>query len=64
MKPAAKLSDRVAAVHAEIDNLIAKRVDEVARSAPGVPKPTIEQMLTARAHGQFCRCVAVKLLEK
>jgi hypothetical protein len=64
MKPAATnptLKERIAAVHAEIDDLIAARIDEVAASAPGIPKANLEMMMFARADG--CHCEKFKILK-
>jgi hypothetical protein len=64
MSKPSKLAERIESVHAEIDKLIAARVDEMAAQSPGVPKGMIERMLVARAHNGYCRCAAVKLLDE
>jgi hypothetical protein len=66
MSRPAKLAERIESVHAEIDKLIAARVDEMAAESPGVPKGALERMLTARAHhpSEYCRCAALKLLDE
>jgi hypothetical protein len=64
MKPAVKptLADRIASVHAEIERLIAARIEEVAASAPGIPKANLEMMMFARADG--CHCEKFKILKR
>jgi hypothetical protein len=65
MKPATKptLADRIKDVHREIDDLIARRIEEVAASAPGIPKASLELMLFTGKVGD-CRCDKHKLLER
>lgn len=48
------LEQKIRQLRADIDALIDKRVQEVARESPGVPTGVIRNMLTARA--PTCRC--------
>jgi hypothetical protein len=57
------LAERIEMIHEEIDDLIAQRVDELAAMSPGVPRGSIEKIVTARASG-FCRCMIPKLLSE
>jgi hypothetical protein len=64
-KPVKKLSvptleDRLAALHEEIDDAIARFVDERAAICPGLPRGIIEQVATARARG--CKCEAFRIV--
>jgi hypothetical protein len=54
------LQDRIAALHDEIDQLVAARVQEIASFTPGVPLGVIEQTVFSRAGG--CRCAMARLL--
>jgi hypothetical protein len=48
------LEERIKAIRAEIDAIIAARVDSVAKESPGVPAGVIRNLLTARAPA--CPC--------
>jgi hypothetical protein len=56
------LQERIQALHAEIDQLVSERIDEIAAEAPGVPTDSIKQTTFARANG--CRCAMVRLLRE
>jgi hypothetical protein len=54
-----QLSERIAALRAEIDALIDAYVEETAKGAPGVPKGVIRQCTTG---GETCQCQAFETL--
>jgi hypothetical protein len=49
------LEERIQSIRAEIEAIIAERVEAVARESPGVPSGVIRNLLTARAPA--CPCV-------
>jgi hypothetical protein len=52
--------DRIAALHEEIEALVATFVDARAAECPGVPKGVIEHLNFGRCGG--CRCEELKIL--
>jgi hypothetical protein len=56
------LQDRIDAIHAELDDLVANRVDELKRQNPSIPREQLLQMLLAQAGATSCRCRAIKIV--
>jgi hypothetical protein len=56
------LEERLEALQAEIDVIIAKLVDERYAACPGVPRGVIENIVIGRAGG--CKCEALRLVRK
>jgi hypothetical protein len=58
--PPPKLAERIAAVHAEIESLIAERVEAIKADCPGIPAGAIRNSLV---RGN-CACQAFAELER
>lgn len=52
--PTPALEERIRRVRADIETVIAERVDAVAKESPGVPPGVIRNLLTARAPACLC----------
>lgn len=52
--PSPTLEERILRVRADIEAIIAERVEAVAKDSPGVPSGVIRNLLTARAPA--CPC--------
>jgi hypothetical protein len=64
-KPKSSLEERIAALHAEIEELITRHLDRVAAEFPGVPRDIARQVeIEAFARSNYCPCKAAKLLAK
>ena len=61
MKPELTIEERIKALRAEIDAVVAKYVDERAAMVPGVPRASVENSMLARAGG--CRCEEYRLIQ-
>ena len=61
MKPELTIEERIKALRAEIDAVVAKYVDERAAMVPGVPRASVENSMLARAGG--CRCEEHKVIQ-
>lgn len=48
------LEERIRSIRADIEAIIAERVEQVTKDSPGVPAGVVRQLLTARAPG--CPC--------
>ena len=48
------LEERIRSIRAEIEAIIAERVEAVAKASPGVPPGVIRNLLTARAPACYC----------
>jgi hypothetical protein len=57
-----RLEPQIAALHAQIEQLIERAVDAMRVDAGGVPRDVIRQMLEAKAWG-FCLCKCARNLE-
>jgi hypothetical protein len=57
------LQDRIAALHAEIDEIVARHVDAVAKESGSIPEGVIKQ-IEGDAFGRagFCHCKAARFL--
>jgi len=55
------LEERIVALHAELQTVIAAYIDERAATVPGVPKGNVEAIILARAGG--CRCEEYRLVQ-
>lgn len=53
------LQSRIAAIRAEIDALIDKKVTEAAKASPGIPTGVLRNLITNRAPDCQCRQYAV-----
>jgi hypothetical protein len=61
--PSPSLEKRIAAVHAEIEELVTRHLDKVAAECPGVPRDIARQVeIEAFARSDYCLCKAAKLL--
>jgi hypothetical protein len=56
------LRERIDALHEEIEMLIEIRVDEIARTCPGVHRLGIRQRIENRTHG--CKCAVARLINE
>jgi hypothetical protein len=56
------LEDRLEALQAEIDAVIAELVDARTAACPGVPRGIVENIVIGKAGG--CKCEALKLVRK
>jgi hypothetical protein len=55
------IEERLAKLHAEMDVIIDKFIDERFAVCPGVPKETIRRTYCARAHD--CKCEEFKIIQ-
>ena len=58
------LEFQIRALHDELNEVIAKHIDQIARQSPGVPRGVIEQTTLAHARGSFCVCSAYRIINE